>query len=186
MRATDGARAERMDCQICKKLPATVHVTDVATEPGGGPAQVSARASEEQHVCAVCAKTHFELSVASPEKKVKVNIWKLLQVAKQKPSVVCPDCGMSLGEFRSKGRLGCPKDYDLFWPHLEPLLERVHNATSHVSSGEAGGVGSDERQRHLTDLRAKLANAIREEAYEHAAKLRDAIEELERSSSQGG
>ena len=37
----------------------------------------------------------------------------------------------------------------------------------------------------LTDLRAKLATAIEQEAYEHAAELRDAIEELEKSPSSG-
>lgn len=190
-----------MHCQICQKNRATVHVTEVATEPVPAKAQpgcVRSRAAEERHVCALCAHSLFGLVVAVAQPKVKVNIMKLLQAAKEKSSLVCPDCGMSLAEFRSKGRLGCPKDYELFWPHLVPLLERVHNATAHVNQpgtpsdaeqdpdGEAAAdPAEDERRAHLTDLRAKLETAIREEAYESAAKLRDAIEELEKSSAAG-
>ena len=39
--------------------------------------------------------------------------------------------------------------------------------------------GSNQRLRHLSDLRTKLEAAIREEAYESAARLRDEIQELE-------
>lgn len=186
-----------MHCQSCQKNQATVHVTEVVTEPAPSEARpdgVRSRAAEERHVCALCAHHLFGQLVVVTQPKVKVNIMKLLQAAKEKSSVVCPDCGMSLAEFRSKGRLGCPKDYELFWPHLVPLLERVHNATAHVDQPEGlepsepgpdVDPAEDERRAHLTDLRAKLETAIREEEYESAAKLRDAIEELEKSSAPG-
>jgi protein arginine kinase activator len=86
---------------------------------------------------------------------------------------------MSLAEFRSKGRLGCPKDYEVFRAHLDPLLLRVHNASAHRGRLPGMDEGTRQRLQQLSDLRAKLEAAIREEAYESAARLRDEIQELE-------
>ena len=170
-------------CQICEKNRATVHVIDVKTEKvaeGGG---VLARSGAERHVCPLCAQNLFSIVVTVPAPLTQhPGFLKLLQIA-QKPGLVCSDCGMTLTEFRSKGRLGCPKDYELFWPYVRPLLERVHNATSHVT--DRGEQQEAQSESLLTDLRAKLATAIQQEAYEHAAELRDAIEELQKSPTSG-
>ena len=172
-----------MNCQICHKNQATVHVTDVESETHEEDGSVESTVGQERHVCSVCAQSLFRIAVSQTQPKVKVNIWKLLQVAKQKSTPSCPDCGMTLSEFRNKGRLGCPKDYEHFWPHIAPLLDRVHNATSHLQPDPEP---VDEATQHLLDLRAKLQVAIMEEAYEDAAELRDAIEELEKSKSSSG
>jgi protein-arginine kinase activator protein McsA len=58
----------------------------------------------------------------------------------QATSLACPDCGMTLAEFRSKGRLGCPRDYEIFREHLDPLIERIHNAKHHLGRGPGGEV----------------------------------------------
>jgi protein arginine kinase activator len=115
--------------------------------------------------------------------KNALNIWKLLQNsarrARQEGSLACPDCGMTLADFRTKGRLGCPKDYEIFRAHLRPLLQRVHNAESHT--GRLPGVDEAERERRneLNGLRAQLEKAVGSEDYENAAQLRDAIQQLE-------
>ncbi len=175
-------------CQICQKHRATVHVIDVKTEPvseGGG---VLSRASSERHVCPFCAQGLFSI-VVTVSAKVPPGVGKLLQYARlaSSPGPVCPDCGMTLADFRSKGRLGCPKDYEIFWPFVRPLLERVHNTSTHVARAAqpAGEAEAESAPSLLTDLRAKLQTAIQQEAYEHAAELRDAIQELERSPSGG-
>jgi protein arginine kinase activator len=111
------------------------------------------------------------------------DIWKLLQYSAQqtrKRAVIrCPDCGMTLEEFRKKGRLGCPKDYEVFRPQIDELLERVHGATEH--RGRVPGLSEKEllRIQRMTDLQQELENAIREEAYENAARIRDELKELE-------
>lgn len=171
-------------CQICEKNRATVHVIDVKTEAapeGGG---VLSRSGAERHVCPLCAQNLFSIVVTvSASVPQHQGFLKLLQIAQAKPGLVCSDCGMTLAEFRSKGRLGCPKDYELFWSYVKPLLERVHNATAHVTHREDAAEAPSESL--LTDLRAKLETAIQQEAYEDAAQLRDAIEELEKSPSSG-
>ena len=38
-------------------------------------------------------------------------------------TMTCPDCGISFGEFRSTGRLGCPEDYRHFKQGLTELSQ---------------------------------------------------------------
>ena len=93
-----------MTCQLCNKNPATIHVTDLR-RTAGAEATVS-----EQHVCEGCAQALELPSAPVPQKNV-LDIWKLLQRSAQKArtegGLTCPECGISLAEFRSKGRLGC-------------------------------------------------------------------------------
>ena len=166
-----------MNCELCNQQPATVHVTEIQHVPSAEAKII------RKHMCEGCART-LELPAAQiPVSKGAAEIWKLLRQsaerARAEGSLVCPQCGMSLAEFRSKGRLGCPRDYEVFRAHLEPLLLRVHNASRHTGRMPGEAEGSRQRSQHLSDLRAKLEAAIREEAYESAARLRDEIQELE-------
>jgi protein arginine kinase activator len=171
-----------MLCQNCQKNSATVHVTEILQE--GGAAEP---ATSEQHLCEVCAQT-MDLPHTAPASKPKVDVWKLLQISAQntrkKTSLTCSECGMSLDEFRKKGRLGCAKDYEVFKSHIVDLLERVHGARSHM--GRVPGTSDAElvRVQRMSDLRQKLETAVREEAYESAARLRDELKALEQSPSE--
>ena len=170
-----------MFCELCNKNPASVHVTEITHAPSAQPAAL------EKHVCEACARSlelpTVPLVIAKSAPEIPPEIMKLLRQSAEKAradgSLACPQCGMSLAEFRSKGRFGCPKDYEVFRAHIEPLLLRVHNARAH--RGRVPGRDEDSRKRmqHISDLRTKLEAAIREEAYESAARLRDEIQELE-------
>ena len=173
-----------MICQICSKNPATVHVTELLhshDEDSG----TSSYETLDKHICAPCAQT-LDLPHMQAVTKNSVDIWKLLQKSTKRTrrdeSLTCPDCGMTLAEFRNRGRLGCPKDYEVFREHLDGLLARMHNATEHV--GRVAGVDPEqlERRQRLSSLREKLEEAIKEEAYEHAAELRDAIRRMQNDS----
>jgi protein arginine kinase activator len=85
---------------------------------------------------------------------------------------------MKYAQFRAQGRLGCPRDYEVFRGLLEPLLDRIHRQTRHVGKSPA------RRRRHvsraeLTALRSQLRAATEAERYEEAARLRDLIRERE-------
>ena len=166
-----------MLCQSCKENPATVHVTEVQHGEADGE-----QALEERHLCEVCAQA-ANLPHSTVIQKSVAEIWKLLQASAQRgrkePGVTCPDCGMTLAEFRQRGRLGCPKDYEIFMPQLRDLLERIHGATRH--SGRTPGLDepSMERLKQVNELQRRLEAAIREEAYEDAAALRDQLKTLQ-------
>jgi len=137
---------------------------------------------QEQHLCEACAEA-ANLPHMPVVKKSVAEIWKLLQGAAQRgrreASVACPDCGMTLIEFRQRGRFGCPKDYEVFTPHLRDLLERIHGATKHVGRVPGLDPSALERLQRVNELQKELEAAIREEAYEQAARLRDELKSLQ-------
>ncbi len=178
-----------MLCHICKKNEATVHITEITSFPvvdvhadDAEAENVPAPEFEESHVCERCAH-RSKVPFTAPTTNKGLAVWNMLKEsarrAREESAITCPDCGMTMAEFRSKGRLGCPKDYEVFAPHIRPLLLRIHNATTH--KGRIPGVDESEREKddHLTGLRKKLEEAIRAEAYESAAQLRDQIQSLE-------
>ena len=82
-------------------------------------------------------------------------------------------------EFRSDGRLGCPADYEVFRAGLLPILQRIHRATRHVGKVPRRLPRAKGAQLELAQLRRKLQQAVTEEAYEEAARIRDRIKEIE-------
>jgi protein arginine kinase activator len=164
-------------CEVCNEREARIHVTDVA-----GPAAPGEDYDfTERHLCQQCA-AQMKLPHV-PSKPQIHHIWQLLgqvqKASKVEPSTTCPHCGMTLAEFRQKGRLGCAHDYEVFADHLLPLLERIHNATEHVGRVPGGRVAPED-----DSLERALAEAIAAEDYERAAALRDALRAQRESKEQ--
>jgi protein arginine kinase activator len=95
----------------------------------------------------------------------------------------CDMCGITFFEFRNQGRLGCPHDYAQFEKELEPLIANIHGATRHTGRRpEPAATGRPEGTEELTSvigLRRDMQEAIADEAYERAQKIRDAIRTIE-------
>lgn len=169
-----------MQCSVCHKLPATIHVLDL----------VDGEFAEEQHLCANCAEGAGMVHPKTTALKISPEMLEDLlgtmhssgsegispQASELEES--CPACGLTSSQFRSRGRLGCPRCYDTFRRSLLPLLERVHDATSHTGRCPGMTVGPAGADDKLTDLRHNLRDAIDAENYELAAKLRDEIHSI--------
>ncbi len=95
--------------------------------------------------------------------------------------LVCPNCGITFREFRSQGRLGCPHDYIAFAKELKPLLENIHGETQHNGKFPKRAPHASQLQYRLIKLRSDLRNAVEEEEYERAARIRDEIQSLEKN-----
>jgi protein arginine kinase activator len=164
-------------CTACQKAIATIVVMDLT----GG-------ALTEQRVCQSCAE---QLGVASPKPQkfspemLEEMLGNNKQGRKAARTEACPGCGMTPTDFRSKGRLGCPRCYEAFRSELLPLLQRIHESQSHTGRVPAVAAAapppSDERT--LTDVRRRLEDAVRGERYEEAARLRDQLRKLERGAT---
>ena len=163
-----------MQCQKCEKNLATVHVTDIIDG-----------VRNEQHLCEQCAQVTGLPFASSFSVSKFLGLMEAAGSSGGVPAqeVACPDCGMTLSEFRTSGRFGCARDYEVFREHLEPMLEKMHGATRHV------GKHPDSRLWQVTErmqrLKGDLAEAITREAYEEAAELRDQIESIEHESATG-
>lgn len=169
-----------MWCERCKQRPATVHVTKVINNH-----------KTESHLCAVCAQqsgidSGKELGfLFEPNFSFHHLLAGLLEnefglqkgglTAYQGTTEKCPTCGLTFSDFRKLGLLGCADCYRVFGEFLEPLLRRVHGNITHTGKVPKRTGGKVRIKKEIEALRRELQDAIRREAYEEAAKLRDEI-----------
>ncbi|MHC1694481.1 MAG: UvrB/UvrC motif-containing protein [Eubacteriales bacterium] len=98
----------------------------------------------------------------------------------------CPQCGSTLRSIMSSGKVGCGECYSSFMSELAPSISRIHGNTVHAGKIPSSLSGKLGHRRKLDSLKRELDNAIREQEYEKAAKLRDQIKELEAQSDKEG
>ena len=92
----------------------------------------------------------------------------------------CSFCGLSFGQFRETGRLGCPHCYQTFESNLRRLLRRIHGGVQHVGKVYLPpDPTASEMEKRLDGLQRKLHRAIETEDFERAAEVRDEIRSLE-------
>ena len=166
---------QQVPCQHCKKALATIHVMDMS----GGQ-------KREKHFCERCAgEEGIKVTVQAhvPLNELLTSFVLQQSGAQQLAELKCPECGTTFAEFRNVGLLGCPHDYDAMEKALLPLLQRAHEgATQHKGKVPRGSHGADsERTRELSRLRRELDSAVKNEDFERAARLRDAVKTLERA-----
>lgn len=160
-------------CHRCSK-PATLHITEL--RDGG---------VQELHLCENCANQYLHsTSETDGEPTESFTGGKSLESSEaaaleELDHLVCSSCGITFREFRSQGRLGCPHDYIEFARELTPLLENIHGSTQHVGKVPKRAPDESQRQYQLIKLRNDLRNAVEDEDYERAARLRDEIKAME-------
>lgn len=151
-------------CRRCSK-PATLHITEI-------------RKGEVQqlHLCEICAQKYLAQGNADEDQPSSGATVEDLEAADE---LACPHCGITFRQFRSQGRLGCPHDYEVFETELNQLLENIHDGAQHCGKvPQRTGEGHQDHFR-LIKLRNELQVAVKEEAYEKAAALRDEIQQIE-------
>ena len=160
-------------CRRCSK-PATLHITEIHD---GNAAAI--------HLCEGCAREYLEDASEeesfSPAAELAAKLEALTSGDGDEAELECGNCGITFNEFREQGRLGCPSCYDEFRSELMPLLENIHEETTHVGKRPLRNPGQTEDQSRLIHLRARQREAIAREDYEAAAQLRDEIAEIEDS-----
>ncbi len=115
----------------------------------------------------------------------------------------CNNCGSTFEEIANTGKLGCGNCYDVFGERLDPIIRRIQGANCHV--GRVGKIidgkidekianqstqkeektnqsENNKKENQLEKLQGQLKQAIREEKYEEAAKIRDEIKKIEKEN----
>jgi len=165
-----------MQCQICNNKDATIHLTEITDG-----------VRSEMHVCEQCAaeqgiaiKSHIPINeLLSSLLAVQPTDDELADPSEQQAA--CPTCGFTLDQFRKEGVLGCPDDYEVFAKSLQPLIEKAHSGRiAHCGKLPSRTPADAKKQIKLLDLRRQLEEAVQNEDYELAAKLRDKISESEK------
>ena len=165
-------------CLRCTKQ-ASLHITELK----GGK-------SFSLHLCEDCASDYLDtvkVGGLPDEMDEPLALGSLGTIGSDTPieasTEACPFCGMTYKEFRSRGRLGCPHDYEHFHDELIPLLESIHHGeTQHVGKYPPKVSDDSRKQYELIRLKNELKTAIEEEDYERAAQLRDQIKSYEEAA----
>lgn len=181
-----------MVCQNCQSTEATVHTTTILNG-----------ILTEIHLCAECSGAGGRGLAAMP-----TDIQGLLQQiltggplapllnlpllnlplgAPMQPTKegildrTCPHCGITLGDIRRTGKLGCPHDYSVFGETLSQVIGVSQaGAQQHIGKVPRNAPVEVHRaviQARIDSLQRRLESAVFREDYENAAKYRDDIKD---------
>lgn len=170
-----------MLCQKCKQNNATSHVHYVRNG-----------IVRDMYLCDSCAaeyKTAFSGDT---------DIFKMLSsflndnTVQFEKAVKCDCCGTDFNTIRNTGKVGCSNCYSVFERELSPTVSRIHGSTVHVGKKpcEVKAVSTlenknkaqttvNEKEQRITELKSQMSEAVKNEDFESAARLRDKIKALE-------
>ena len=175
-----------MLCENCKKREANVCYSENING-----------VKREMHLCEKCSKElgiseqmNFDMGLDFPSifGGIFEDFPMLLNEVKD---VTCKTCGLSFDDIVSTGRLGCPDCYETFESRLDPILKRLQGSNRHT--GRLGEIPEKKidikkpenkketettKESKIEKLEKDLKDAIKEEKYEEAAKIRDEIKKL--------
>ena len=158
-------------CDECGILPANVHLT-----------QINQNETQVFHLCEDCARQKGITISVNEEGETQAVVDEKAVSAPQLPDKSCSKCGLKLSEFRNKGWLGCAECYHSFDEEIEQLLIHVHGSSLHKGKKYAGAVHAT--RSDLRRLRSELTTAIKNEQFEQAVTLRDAIHSIKESGGE--
>ena len=171
-------------CDECGKNKSTVHLTEIVNE------QIT-----KLNLCESCAKQkgadaeqHFgiaDLLSALSDVEAQAPHPAGSLAGALTPKVKCQNCGLAYEDFKKVGRLGCSRCYTAFKASLAPLLKRIHGANQHMGKTPNPEFASQMKvsykfHEELVAVREELLKAVKREAFEEAAALRDKIKFLEK------
>ena len=158
-----------MQCDICKKAEATVHLTQIVE---GKMLKVD--------LCESCAKEKGVQEAAGFSlADLLVGLGAAEEMKVESPGAQCPICGFTQADFKKTGRLGCSACWETFEAGLASLLKAMHKGDHHIGKVPTKAMHTLALNGKIQELAEQLEKAVREEKYEDAAQIRDEIRELE-------
>lgn len=163
-----------MKCQKCGVNNATTHIKTVVNGEYA-----------EYVLCSECAK---EMGYSNVFSDFATDFGSLLgsffgnALPARTQATRCPVCGSTYTEITKCGQVGCANCYDTFADELMPSIKRIHGNTTHC--GKHSTVALTQRKTEapktkIEKLKEKMDEAVKNQDFEKAAKLRDEIKELE-------
>lgn len=185
-----------MLCEKCHKREAKVYYTEIIHGE-----------KKEQYLCEECAAqcTSFQMDhtgidsgLGSLLSSILSNYYgeKVKEPEKKQQSAACPSCGMTYEEILKEGKLGCADCYRSFREIIERTLRQIQGADTHIGKTP---YREDRQENELPEERLEkkeetvderiekmtlsLHQAVEQEEFEMAAKLRDEIRELKKEAA---
>lgn len=156
-------------CDECGVNQATIHLT-----------QIMQNETQVSHLCEECArKKGISVSInEEPELSQSIN-------GDPKIDITCSECGCTYAQFRAKGWLGCSHCYTAFEKEIDALLTQMHGSSVHKGKRYTDQARTPQALTgEIKRLRHELAIAIKNEEFEQAATIRDAIHTIKQMGIQ--
>jgi protein arginine kinase activator len=161
-----------MLCDICHKREALLFYTLVINSQ-----------KTELRLCESCAaKKGLIDSVNSLDPK---DFIPLLTHDSDIANLKCNRCGLTYKQFMSVTKFGCSDCYKAFRKEVKLLVRRIHGSDEHIGKSVSKGDRSDTKEFQLYEMRKRLKDAVSNESYEEAARLRDDLRKLREDGSRG-
>jgi protein arginine kinase activator len=168
-----------MLCEQCSEKEATVHLT-----------QVVEGTVKKVHLCDTCAKSSgFDMNgpVSITDILLGMGGEETAVPSPQPAELSCPVCHLTRAEFKKTGRLGCQTCYETFTDDLATLIKALHRNDRHVGKVPAREGPRVRITAEIAALQKSLKEAIAEEHFEEAARIRDRLQtckdEMEKEKS---
>lgn len=171
-----------MLCDICGKKEAKIYYTEIIQGK-----------KKEQHLCEDCAAKNSSFPNFSKGDGNDITLGGMLfglldslgkQQTNELPITKCKSCGLSYDEFLKQGKFGCADCYSSFGKVINKNFRSIHGADTHTGKKPKGYESVANRIiKELPEeekLAIQLQQAIEQEEYEEAAKIRDRIRALKK------
>jgi protein arginine kinase activator len=150
-----------MLCESCRKNQATVH--SVVIKNGQ---------KSEQYLCSDCAR-----SIGFKLEPFPALLGMLTGRENDAVSPLKCSCGTDMVKFFESGLLGCPECYRVHRNELIGIIKKAQGGRIQ-HTGRSPSKFEPKAPDKLISLKNQLAEAIKNEQYEHAAQLRDQIKAM--------
>ena len=164
-----------MMCEDCGMNPAVFHFVTIRNEE-----------RTERNLCPACMAKYKKQLPGIDIKNLAGILNNLIEgkhggkeeIDPETAAITCEQCGMTYGEFKKGGMVGCAKCYGAFREPMTALLQRIHGNTQHAGRIPGGVHSGTSIRMNIDRLKQQLQKAVAAEEYEQAARLRDAIRAL--------
>lgn len=166
-----------MLCEECKVNEATFTISVVVA------GEVTTR-----HLCGECmAKMNADLqsgNIKSLLSSILSAITGSETPEKPRVEIVCPRCHTTLSQFTKSGHLGCPHCYEAFREQLQPMLLQIHGRVQHAGREPLNTCEAQRQRTRQEELTRQMEQAVAQEDFETAARLRDQLREMAAKEAQ--
>ena len=170
-----------MLCDNCGKNEATIKLTQVINGK-----------KTEMMICEECGK---KMGITEINFEMPIDLSNFLGdfISKQEneemmpfdipnATLKCNKCNMTYEEFLNTGKFGCEECYNAFGYKVDSLLKRIQGTDKYIgrkaNHNENNRIQENKNLSRLEKLQQELKQAIKEERYEDAAKIRDEIKNI--------
>jgi protein arginine kinase activator len=166
-----------MKCNNCHQNDANTHIKRVINGK-----------KEEMYLCEECAKELGVMEDFTSGFSMDSFFGNLLGAGASAFNALtgierCTNCGSSFNDIVNSGKVGCANCYTRFEEKLNPTIEKLHGRAHHIGKNVTYSVDEEvndttKKTSKKEQLKADLENAIKEQRFEDAAKIRDEIKSL--------